>query len=315
MQRHKIKVFFSQFNLEIDLQRDYVLDTDTKYHIRFHPSTPFNYRLPIPEGYEYVVLHLTSPDDQCMTLSTQDGNCTNSKGGMVEVMSADRAGGITLSRDRHPSGQVAIRISLNANDSRCEPEDSDLHRSVRGKRRKTVDFTVKPSLTDKQFRAAIGWVLGVVLAAYAITTVGFGVVFKMTGGVGASNANSYNRLGEGPSNEAEPSAPVYAPEEPPRPHENEHGASGGSGEVVPYGAGRDSPADEPILPPKGPTSRGIPPQVGPSSAASSSAPPPIPADPVFNVEPAHSTATAQTTSFVPQILAAGVIYAIPVYQV
>lgn len=77
-----------------------------------HPSTPLDYRIPIPKGVDYVVLSLTSPDSLCMTLSSQDGNCTTYGAANVQTMTAD-------TRERHPSGVAALRIALNANDSAC----------------------------------------------------------------------------------------------------------------------------------------------------------------------------------------------------
>jgi hypothetical protein len=84
-----------------------------------HPSTPLDYRIPIPKGVDYVVLSLTSPDSLCMTLSSQDGNCTTYGAANVQTMTADTRAGMTLSRERHPSGVAALRIALNANDSAC----------------------------------------------------------------------------------------------------------------------------------------------------------------------------------------------------
>lgn len=176
---------------------------------------------------------------------------------------------------------------------------------------------VKPSLIESELKEAIGWVTGLIAGVYALVTVAFGVLYRMRQGVLAADniGGAYETLNDDDGNNAAaPSAPVVPP------HSAFEGSSAdalgvhdaGGQEVVPYGD-RDVDDDgTPIIPPKN-SARMAPP---PSGTVQSLRVQPNELPVIIGGVAAVATTDAGVpTSFVPQILAVGVFYAIPVYQV
>ena len=69
---------------------------------------------------------------------------------------------MTISRERHKSGVAAIRMQLLDSDHLCGGGGGG------GRRRKEIEFTIEPSLSRDEFREAVGWVIGIIVATYAI---------------------------------------------------------------------------------------------------------------------------------------------------
>ena len=96
---------------------------------------------------------------------------------------------MTVSRERHKSGVAAIRMQLLDSDEVCGRGGGG------GSRVKKVDFTVRPSLSQEEFREAVGWVLGLIGATYAVVAAVLAFLRKhdrRRAGTG------YRALGRGP---------------------------------------------------------------------------------------------------------------------
>ena len=99
---------------------------------------------------------------------------------------------MTVSRERHKSGVAAIRMQLLDSDEVCGGRGGG---GGGGSRVKKVAFAVRPSLSQEEFREAVGWVLGLIGATYAVVAAVLAFLRKhdrRRAGTG------YRALGRGP---------------------------------------------------------------------------------------------------------------------
>ena len=82
---------------------------------------------------------------------------------------------MTISRERHKSGVAAIRMQLLDSDQLCGGGGGV---GGGGQRRKEIEFTIEPSLSRDEFREAVGWVIGIIVATYAMVGVIIGFLYR-----------------------------------------------------------------------------------------------------------------------------------------
>ncbi|KAF5284132.1 hypothetical protein FQR65_LT00132 [Abscondita terminalis] len=167
------------YTLAVNLTNIFV-ELNIEYNIVVSPSKPLYYfysflKNASDEGNnsETVLLKVNSEDDVCMLVSIQNASCpiydqlNNIKfEGYWETV--DKQGGITISKDKFPNGFFVVFVA-QSDDSDCVGFTS-IHTPNRNK---NVKFTIKPSISYKDYVKAVFITIGCILISYFVLITTF----------------------------------------------------------------------------------------------------------------------------------------------
>ncbi|XP_025405306.1 SID1 transmembrane family member 1-like [Sipha flava] len=136
------------FLILVDVQQSFNVLLNEQVSFNLSPSEPVYYYYSFKQNASMVLLHVTSSDDTCMTLSIQNSSCpvfdsleTVQYDGLRQTVS--KTGGIIVSKDEYPLGLFIVFV-VHTDNSACY--QGNRHIQSISYKSKNVSFVIKPTV-------------------------------------------------------------------------------------------------------------------------------------------------------------------------
>ncbi|VVC31854.1 Hypothetical protein CINCED_3A010771 [Cinara cedri] len=136
------------FIITLEVQKSFNVFLNQQVAFNLSPSEPVYYYYSFKENSSMVLLHVTSDDYICMTLSIQNSSCpvfdsleTVQYNGLRQTVS--KTGGIIVSKEEYPLGLFIVFV-VHSDDLACYQESNRIQ--TQNSRTKNVNFVMKPTV-------------------------------------------------------------------------------------------------------------------------------------------------------------------------